>query len=47
MPLIVITTAISYPVINNATVNGVISTYYLDDGISTNTNANSLTRLAP
>lgn len=36
-----------YPVINNATVNGVISTYYLDDGISINTNANSLTRLAP
>uniref|UniRef100_UPI00208E4E83 autotransporter outer membrane beta-barrel domain-containing protein n=1 Tax=Escherichia coli TaxID=562 RepID=UPI00208E4E83 len=33
----------SLPVINNATVNGVISTYYLDDGISTNTNANSLT----
>ncbi|MGT5697992.1 autotransporter adhesin EhaB [Escherichia coli] len=32
-----------YPVINNATVNGVISTYYLEDGISTNTNANSLT----
>ncbi|EKG6901293.1 autotransporter adhesin EhaB [Escherichia coli] len=32
-----------YPVINNTTVNGVISTYYLDDGISTNTNANSLT----
>ncbi|EGF7376734.1 autotransporter adhesin EhaB [Escherichia coli O158/O8:H27] len=32
-----------YPVINNATVNGVISTYYLDDGISTNTNTNSLT----
>ncbi|MGS3109746.1 autotransporter adhesin EhaB [Escherichia coli] len=32
-----------YLVINNATVNGVISTYYLDDGISTNTNANSLT----
>ena len=32
-----------YPVINIATVNGVISTYYLDDGISTNTNANSLT----
>lgn len=32
-----------YPVINNATVNGVISTYYLDNGISTNTNANSLT----
>lgn len=30
-----------YPVINNATVNGVISTYYLDDGISTNTNANA------
>ncbi|MEZ2574420.1 autotransporter adhesin EhaB [Buttiauxella ferragutiae] len=32
-----------YPVINNSTVNGVISTYYLDDGISTNTNNNSLT----
>ena len=32
-----------YPVINNATVNGVISTYYLDDGLSGNTNANSLT----
>ncbi|MER1977514.1 autotransporter adhesin EhaB [Pseudocitrobacter faecalis] len=32
-----------YPVINNATVNGVISTFYLDDGISTNTNDNSLT----
>ena len=32
-----------YPVINNATVNGVISTYYLDDGLSTNTNTNSLT----
>lgn len=32
-----------YPVIKNATVNGVISTYYLDDGISTNTNDNSLT----
>jgi outer membrane autotransporter barrel domain len=32
-----------YPVINNATVNGVISTYYLDDGVSTNTNNNSLT----
>ncbi|EFH3508832.1 autotransporter outer membrane beta-barrel domain-containing protein, partial [Escherichia coli] len=32
-----------YPVINKATVNGVISTYYLDDGVSTNTNANSLT----
>ncbi|MCK3365735.1 autotransporter outer membrane beta-barrel domain-containing protein, partial [Escherichia coli] len=28
---------------SHATVNGVISTYYLDDGISTNTNANSLT----
>ncbi|HAU5594110.1 TPA: autotransporter adhesin EhaB [Citrobacter amalonaticus] len=32
-----------YPVINNATVNGVISTYYLDDGLTTNTNSNSLT----
>ena len=32
-----------YPVINNATVNGVISTYYLDDGLATNTNTNSLT----
>lgn len=32
-----------YPVVNNATVNGVISTYYLDDGLSTNTNSNSLT----
>ena len=32
-----------YPVINNATVNGVISTYYLDDGLSTNANPNSLT----
>ncbi|WP_369462750.1 autotransporter adhesin EhaB [Citrobacter braakii] len=32
-----------YPVINNATVNGVISTYYLDDGLSTNGNYNSLT----
>lgn len=32
-----------YPVIKNATVNGVISTYYLDDGLSTNTNDNSLT----
>ncbi|EDS0921730.1 autotransporter adhesin EhaB [Salmonella enterica] len=32
-----------YPVINNARVNGVISTYYLDDGVTTNTNANSLT----
>ncbi|MFK3660900.1 autotransporter outer membrane beta-barrel domain-containing protein [Scandinavium sp. NPDC088450] len=31
-----------YPVINNATVNGVISTYYLDDGLSSNTNPNSL-----
>lgn len=25
-----------YPVINNARVNGVISTYYLDDGVTTN-----------
>ncbi|HHS9769548.1 TPA: autotransporter adhesin EhaB [Raoultella ornithinolytica] len=32
-----------YPVINKAVVNGVISTYYLDDGISTNANSNSLT----
>ncbi|EHK3781603.1 TPA: autotransporter adhesin EhaB [Escherichia coli] len=32
-----------YPVIKNATVNGVISTYYLDDGLTTNTNVNSLT----
>ncbi|EMF0716685.1 autotransporter adhesin EhaB [Citrobacter freundii] len=32
-----------YPVINNATVNGVISTYYLDDGLSGNSNTNSLT----
>ena len=32
-----------YPAINKSTVNGVISTYYLDDGISTNTNKNSLT----
>lgn len=31
-----------YPVINNAVVNGVISTYYLDDGLSSNTNPNSL-----
>ncbi|WP_374256450.1 autotransporter outer membrane beta-barrel domain-containing protein [Yokenella regensburgei] len=31
-----------YPVINNSVVNGVISTYYLDDGLSTNSNANSL-----
>ena len=32
-----------YPVINGARVNGVISTYYLDDGIAGNTNPNSLT----
>ncbi|WBM69889.1 autotransporter adhesin EhaB [Buttiauxella sp. WJP83] len=32
-----------YPVINNSTVNGVVSTYYLDNGLSTNTNDNSLT----
>jgi hypothetical protein len=32
-----------YPVINKAVVNGVISTYYLDDGLATNTNSNSLT----
>ncbi|WP_436858882.1 autotransporter adhesin EhaB [Citrobacter tructae] len=32
-----------YPVIKNATVNGVISTWYLDDGLTTNTNNNSLT----
>ncbi|MRS17042.1 autotransporter outer membrane beta-barrel domain-containing protein [Enterobacteriaceae bacterium RIT691] len=32
-----------YPVINNSVVNGVISTYYLDDGLSSNTNPNSLT----
>ena len=32
-----------YPVIKNATVNGVISTYYLDNGLKANTNANSLT----
>jgi len=31
-----------YPVINNATVNGVISTYYLDDGLSSNSNQNTL-----
>lgn len=31
-----------YPVIKNATVNGVISTYYLDDGLSDNTHSNSL-----
>ena len=32
-----------YPVISNAQVNGVISTYYLDNGDGTNTNSNSLT----
>lgn len=32
-----------YPVINNSVINGVISTYYLDDGLSSNTNTNSLT----
>jgi len=32
-----------YPVINGARVNGVISTYYLDDGVAGNTNPNSLT----
>lgn len=32
-----------YPVINGANVNGVISTYYLDDGVPGNTNPNSLT----
>ncbi|MCP9649990.1 autotransporter adhesin EhaB [Escherichia fergusonii] len=32
-----------YPVIKNATVNGVISTYYLDNSLKANTNANSLT----
>jgi hypothetical protein len=32
-----------YPVINKSTVNGVISTYYLDNGLSTNSNPNSLT----
>lgn len=32
-----------YPVINNAKVNGIISTYYLDNGDTTNTNPNSLT----
>lgn len=32
-----------YPVIKNSTVNGVISTYYLDDGLATNANDNSLT----
>lgn len=31
-----------YPVINNSVVNGVISTYYLDNGLSSNTNPNSL-----
>jgi outer membrane autotransporter protein len=31
-----------YPVINNSVVNGVISTYYLDDGLSSNSNPNSL-----
>ncbi len=31
-----------YPVINNSVVNGVISTYYLDDGLSSNSNQNSL-----
>lgn len=32
-----------YPVINGANVNGVISTYYLDDGVAGNANPNSLT----
>ena len=32
-----------YPVINNATVNGVISTYYLDDGLNDSAHHNSLT----
>lgn len=32
-----------YPVINKSVINGVISTYYLDDGLSTNPNSNSLT----
>lgn len=32
-----------YPVINKSVVNGVISTYYLDDGLATNANSNSLT----
>ncbi|WP_264783769.1 autotransporter adhesin EhaB [Escherichia fergusonii] len=32
-----------YPVMKNATVNGVMSTYYLDNGLKANTNANSLT----
>jgi outer membrane autotransporter protein len=31
-----------YPVINNSVVNGVISTYYLDDGLSSSTNQNTL-----
>jgi hypothetical protein len=31
-----------YPVINKATVNGVISTYYLDDGINGRANALSI-----
>jgi outer membrane autotransporter protein len=31
-----------YPVINNAVVNGVISTYYLDDGLSSSSNQNTL-----
>ena len=32
-----------YPEINNATVNGVISTYYLNSGLAGDTNPNSLT----
>jgi outer membrane autotransporter protein len=32
-----------YPIINNANVEGVISTYYLDNGDAANTNHNSLT----
>lgn len=32
-----------YPEINNATVNGVISTYYLNSGVAGDTNPNSLT----
>ncbi|WP_312924917.1 autotransporter outer membrane beta-barrel domain-containing protein [Atlantibacter hermannii] len=32
-----------YPVINKAHVNGVISTYYLDNGVTGNTNPNALT----
>src|SRR5690606_30486628 len=31
-----------YPVINNSTVNGVISSYYLDDGINGRANALSI-----